>query len=148
MAQNTLTFFDDHSAYPGQYLASHSNQEELMDELEQPHEGEAKPLVNIVEMSDAFIIEMATPGLKNSEFFVGINGNILTISLLHKDVEHSKKLYRQHEFNYCSFKRDIVIPENIDPDFISTVYAEGLLSVKLPKSIRPFIHRVDRILVY
>ena len=148
MTQKTLTCPEKRSAYPGQYLASPLTLEELLDELQHPHEVEAKPSVNIVEMSDSFIIEMAVPGLKSSDFYVSINGNILTISFLHKDDQHSKKLYRQHEFNYCCFKRDIVMPENIDPDFISTVYADGLLSVKLPKSKKPFVHRVDRIIVY
>ena len=110
----------------------------MLDELQQPHEGEAIPLVNIVEMPDFFTIEMATPGLKRGSFDVSINHNILTISFLIKDVENNQKLYRQHEFNYCCFKRDIDLPGNIDTDFINAVYKDGILFVGLPKKQRTF----------
>jgi len=36
-------------------------------------------------MADALVIEMAAPGLKRSNFYVCIDGNIITISFLHKD---------------------------------------------------------------
>ena len=148
MTHHTLNYPDKHPAYPGEYITSPHSFEELLDELQQPHEGEAIPLVNIMEMPDFFSIEMAAPGLKRGGFDVSINHNILTISFLNKDIENNQKLYRQHEFNYRCFKRDIVVPGNIDPDFISVAYADGILNVNLPKSIKPFIHRVDRIIVY
>ena len=41
-------------------------------------------------MPDAYIIEMAASGLKKSDFYVSIKGNILTVSFLHKDNENKK----------------------------------------------------------
>ena len=148
MAQKTLNCSGNNTAYPGQYIASPLTLEELLGELQQPHETESKPLVNIEEMPDAFIIEMAAPGLKNSDFYVSIIGNILTFSFLHKDYRHSKKLYRQHEFNYCCFKKDIVLPGNVDADFISAVYKDGILCVRLPKSKEQVMNNIERIIIY
>ena len=148
MTQKTLYPPDKYSAYPGQYIASSLTLEELLDELQQPHEAESKPLVNIVEVADAYIIEMAAPGLKNSDFYVSIIGNILTVSFLHKDYKHSKKLYRQHEFNYCCFKKDIVLPGNVDADFLSAVYKDGILCVRLPKSKEQVMNNIERIIIY
>ena len=64
MTQITLTCSEKRSGYPGQYLASPPTLKELLDKSHKHHEGKAKPLVNIVEMPDAFIIEMAAPGFK------------------------------------------------------------------------------------
>ena len=50
---------DKYSAYPGQYVASSLTLEELLDELQQPHEAESKPLVNIVE---APMVKVPFPG--------------------------------------------------------------------------------------
>ena len=148
MVQKNLNCSGNNTAYPGQYIASSLTLEELLDELQKPHEGEAKPLVNIEEMPDAFIIEMAAPGLKNSDFYVSIIGNILTVSFLHKDDKHIIKLYRQHEFNYCCFKKDIVLPDNVDADFISAVYKDGILCVRLPKSKEQVMNNIERIIIY
>ena len=148
MVQKTLNCSGNNTAYPGQYIASSLTLEELLDELQKPHEGEAKPLVNIEEMPDAFIIEMAAPGLKNSDFYVSVIANTLTVSFLHKDDKHSKKLYRQHEFNYCCFKKDIVLPGNVDADFLSAVYKDGILCVRLPKSKEQVMNNIERIIIY
>ena len=106
MTQKTLYSPDKYCAYPGQYIASSLTLEELLDELQQPHEAESKPLVNIVEEPDAYIVEMAAPGLKKSDFYVSIKSNILTVSFLHKDNENNKKLYCLQEFNYCCYRRE------------------------------------------
>ena len=99
MKQNKLNCPDQHSAYPGDYIPAPLSFEELLDELQKSHEGGVMPLVNVVEMHDVFKIELAAPGLKSDDFYVGINGNVLTISALHKDKATVEKLYHQHEFN-------------------------------------------------
>ena len=148
MTQKTLYSPDKYSAYPGQYIASSLTLEELLDELQQPHETESKPLVNIVEVPDAYIIEMAAPGLKKSDFYVSIEGNILTVSFLHKDNENKKKMYCLQEFNYCCFRRDIIVPGNVDADFLSAEYKNGILIVRVPKSKKQVINNVERIIIY
>lgn len=136
------------SGYLREYIPAPLTLEELLDELQKPHEGETRPMVNVVEMPDVFIIEVAAPGLKSGDFYLSITGNVLTISVLHKDVESSKKLYHQHEFNYTCFKRDIVLPGNVDADFLSAVYKDGILHMKLPKSKEQVMNRIDRIIIY
>jgi HSP20 family protein len=70
----------------------------------------------------AYVIEMAAPGLKTSDFKVSINRKILTISCLHKEGECEKKVYRQQEFNFRCFKKEIVMPENVNSCLVSTGY--------------------------
>ena len=135
-----------YSTYPGEYIPAPLMLEELLAELQHTHEGESRPLINVAEMPDVFIIEVAAPGLKSGDFYVSINDNALTISVLHKETD--KKLYHQHEFNYCCFKREIVLPGNVDADFLSAVYEDGILCVRLPKSKAPVMNHVERIIIY
>ena len=107
-----------------------------------------EPNVGIVEVPDAYIIEMAAPGLKKSDFYVSIEGNILTVSFLHKDNENKKKMYCLQEFNYCCFRRDIIVPGNVDADFLSAEYKNGILIVRVPKSKKQVINNVERIIIY
>jgi len=106
------------------------------------------PLVNIAETAEAFLVEVAAPGLTNPDFKIGINGTILSIAFTNRKCASGSKVYSQHEFNYCCFKKDIAIPRNVDSFFISATYAEGILSVHLPKTTTAFMHREDRIGVY
>jgi HSP20 family molecular chaperone IbpA len=148
MTHKNLSCPEKLSAYPGIFIPAPLTLEELMAELHQPHEGESRPLVNVAEHSNAFIIEVAAPGLKSGDFYVSINEDVLTISVLHKEKEAGKKSYHQHEFNYGCFKREIVLPGNVDADFLSAVYEDGILCVRLPKSKVPVMNYVERIIIY
>lgn len=134
--------------YPGQYIPALFNPDELVDELQKPHEGETRPLVNITEDPEAFTIEVAAPGLRKDDFIVSTDGNKLTISVLHTENDTSKKKYRQQEFNYSCFQREIILPGNTDTGFIYAAYVNGILSLIVPKTKEQTIQRVDRIIVY
>ena len=142
------TFSGNYSPYPGQYTPAPLELDELVEELRKPHEGVTKPLVNIVEMHDLFKIEVAAPGLKSEDFYVTINDNLLSIYVLHKEAHGNERVYLQHEFNYCCFKRDIILPEKFDTEFLHARYKDGLLSVSLPKANEKVLTRVARIMVY
>ena len=148
MVQKTLYSSEKHSAYPGQYIASPLTLEGLTEKLQKPHEGEARPLVNIEEMPDAFIIEMAVPGLKSSDFYVSIKGNIITVAFLNNDEGCDNKSYYQHEFNFCCSKREIIIPGNIDADFLNAQYKDGILCIRLPKCDEQVMNDIERIIIY
>jgi len=133
--------------YPGEYVPAPLRIDELLSELQVPHEGAAAPLTNVLEEADAFTIEVAAPGLKTGDFLVSIRRNVLSVSVLHKEAACNKK-YHQHEFNYRCFKREIELPVNIDTDFISAAYKNGILKIWLPKSKGEIVSDVERIIVY
>jgi HSP20 family protein len=137
-----------YSPYPGEYIPAPLALDELAEELRKPHEGANKPLVNIAELPDLFKVEVAAPGLKSGDFYVNINGNLLSIYVLHKEPEGNTKIYLQHEFNYCCFKRDIILPDKFDTEFLYARYADGVLCISLPKATGEFVHRVSRVMVY
>lgn len=92
------------------------------------------PKVNIKETADAFIVEMAVPGLKKSDFQIDIDNQVLSIST-ESNVEdkQEEENYTRREFGYSSFKRTFTLPESVDDEKINARYNEGILNIFLPK---------------
>lgn len=96
--------------------------------------GISLPKVNIKEVADAFIVEMAVPGLKKSDFNINLDNNILSISAeLKEENEENDEGYTRREFGYSSFKRTFTLPETVNDSKINATYNEGILNVHLPK---------------
>lgn len=99
--------------------------------------GATLPAVNIGETNDAFIIEVAAPGMKREDFHVERDNNMLTISSTREGKQEEKdkgNLYSRREFSYQSFQRTFALPENkIEGDKISAKYTDGILYITVPK---------------
>jgi HSP20 family protein len=97
--------------------------------------GISLPKVNIKEVSDAFIVEMAVPGLKKSDFNIDLDNHVLSISaeIKEENKDERESGYTRREFGYSSFKRTFTLPESVEDDKIKATYNEGILNVYLPK---------------
>ncbi len=96
--------------------------------------GISVPKVNIKEEADAFIVEMAVPGLKKSDFNISLDNNTLSISAeLKENNEQKDEGYTRREFGYSSFKRIFTLPETVEDSKINANYNEGILNIHLPK---------------
>ncbi|GHC59311.1 Hsp20/alpha crystallin family protein [Ulvibacter litoralis] len=92
------------------------------------------PKVNIKETADSFMVEMAVPGLKKSDFHIDIDNQVLSISTETKvENEQKEENYTRREFGYSSFKRSFTMPESVDDEKINATYNEGILNILLPK---------------
>jgi HSP20 family protein len=92
------------------------------------------PAVNVLDNDEEYIVEMAVPGLKKSDFDVSIDNQMLSISAeLNTENEDSDENYTRREFGYSSFKRKFSLPETVETEKIKAKYEEGLLKVLLPK---------------
>lgn len=94
------------------------------------------PAVNVKENDNEYLIEVAAPGLKRSDFKVNYDNGRLTISS-EKRVEHEEKdgeKVTRREFSYQSFQRSFTIPETtVAVDKITAKYEDGILHITLPK---------------
>ena len=92
------------------------------------------PPANIVEKNDAYLVELAAPGMEKGDFAVKLDGKILTISSEKKTeaVAENEKMIRK-EFSYKSFQRSFTIDEKIDATNITARYENGILKLELPK---------------
>lgn len=92
------------------------------------------PKVNIKETADAFMVEMAVPGLKKSDFQLDIDNQTLSISTERKEEsEHREDNYTRREFGYSSFKRIFTLPDSVNDEKINANYQDGILNIHLPK---------------
>lgn len=96
--------------------------------------GLSLPKVNIKDTADTFLIEMAVPGFKKSDFNIDLDNEVLSISTETKEENEQKEdSYTRREFGYASFKRTFNLPETVDDEKINANYKEGILSILLPK---------------
>ncbi|WP_149241289.1 Hsp20/alpha crystallin family protein [Dyadobacter sp. 32] len=107
---------------------------DLLNELYTPAFSGSVPAVNVLEGTEGYKIEVAAPGLQKSDFKLNLEKNQLTISAQkeQKEEEVTEKYTRQ-EFKYNSFQRTFTLPNSVDGEKIVASYADGILSVTLPK---------------
>jgi HSP20 family protein len=107
---------------------------DLFHEFNTPAFAGTVPAVNVVENKEGFRIEVAAPGLQKSDFKLNLEKNQLTISAEkeQKEEENNEK-YTRKEFKYSSFQRTFTLPNTVDGDKIEANYADGILSIALPK---------------
>lgn len=92
------------------------------------------PSVNIQEEEKQFILELAAPGLKKSDFKINLENHLLTISKEKEEVkEEVKDNYTRREFVYNSFSRSFKLPKTILENKINADYVDGILKITLPK---------------
>lgn len=92
------------------------------------------PAVNISELPEAFVIEIAAPGLEKGDFQLNLDKDLLTVKVAKevKNEEDGPKWHRR-EFTFSSFERSFRLPETISQENISAKYESGILFLTLPK---------------
>lgn len=99
----------------------------------------SEPAVNIRNKEAHYLIEVAAPGFKKSDFKVELDQGILTISAQKEAIEEEataekKEGYLHKEFATNEFKRTFNVQENaIDVEGIKANYDAGVLVISIPK---------------
>jgi HSP20 family protein len=93
------------------------------------------PAVNVKETDNAFIVEVAIPGVKKEDVKVELNENVLSISSeVKKETNEKNEKYTRKEFSYSGFKRSFTVDEEkINTENIEAKFENGILSVNLFK---------------
>ena len=96
--------------------------------------GISLPAVNIKENPEEFVLELAIPGMKKSDFIVDVDNKILSISAeVKNENEINDDNYTRREFGYSSFKRTFTLPDSVESNKVNATYKDGILNVLLPK---------------
>jgi HSP20 family protein len=91
--------------------------------------------VDIAEKDKGYEITAELPGMEESDIDVKYADGVLTIKGEKKEEkEEKKKDYYLSERRYGSFQRSFQVPENVAADKIDAKFANGVLTVRLPKS--------------
>ena len=92
------------------------------------------PAVNVAETSDAYLVELAAPGLDKGDFKINVDGDVLTVSgeKRTESADEDKK-YSKREYSYTSFTRSFTLPDSIDHSKIAATYEDGILKLDIGK---------------
>ncbi len=87
------------------------------------------------ENDNDYIVKASLPGVKPDNIDVTYRNGTLTISgetRQEQNVEDER--YHMRERSYCTFRRSVNLPGDIDPDKIDARFEDGVLTLQLPKS--------------
>jgi HSP20 family protein len=91
--------------------------------------------MDLVEKDDVYEITAELPGLSEKNVEIKLSNHTLTIKgEKSEEKEEKRKDYYLSERRYGSFQRSFQSPEGADADKIDAHFANGVLSVKLPKT--------------
>ena len=149
MLDNDIYYPEHTSIYPGKYEPMPGKEKELTEELNKKGKKIVKAPVNIIELSDHYRIEIAVPGFSREDFFIQTKEHALSIAAVHKNpVEKDDPHYRFLSFNCKCVKQEIVLPGDVDPDFVTAEYINGILQICIFKTSYPVENRPCNIIVY
>lgn len=98
------------------------------------HKKSFSPPVDIVENAEEFVLRAELPGVAKENLKVEVKENRLTLSGKKEEAASgSKGEYRYAESSYGEFSRNFELPRNVDGSAIKAEYANGVLSLRIPK---------------
>jgi len=124
----------------GELARLHEEMDDLVRSFFEPWEmplwrGGRWPAIDIAEKDDRFVVKAEVPGCKAGDIDISVHGNMLTISGEKKqEEEKEEKGYYHIERSYGSFRRDLSLAGDVDPDNIEAVCRDGVLTLTLPKT--------------
>lgn len=91
-------------------------------------------LVNTLETTDSYKLEIAAPGFEKEQVKISVEGNLLTVAAEKEDMKlNENENYTRKEFGFASFKRSFTLPKTVNTEKISAEYKNGILGLTLPK---------------
>lgn len=96
-----------------------------------------QPVANVLETAEGFVIEVELPGVRQEDVTVELTGNKLAVmgqAHLEKDVDGG--VYHVMERCPGPFGRRFVLPRGVDGEHVNAVFANGLLTLTVPKKTR------------
>jgi HSP20 family protein len=140
------------TVYPGEF-SPQERLEHIADELDEligeDDSTVTEPLINVSELADCFKIEVSVPGVNREDFYIKAFNNLLSLTVFRTRLVPSGK--RQPVASDPSsecFHRHIILPENVDADFVRAEYRDGVLCMYLPKDGNTITQSPSRIVVY
>ena len=95
------------------------------------------PLVDITEDEKEYLIQAELPDMKKEDVRLTVENGVLAISGERKfEKEEKGRKYHRIERAYGSFVRSFSLPEDADGSKVTADFKDGMLQVRLPKSVK------------
>jgi HSP20 family protein len=98
------------------------------------------PAINLYDAGDRYILTVPAAGMSPEELDLSITGDTLTLRGERKRAEGvSDESYRRQERPFGRWTRTVTLPDQVESGQVSAAYAQGVLTVTLPKaeSVKP-----------
>ena len=80
-------------------------------------------------------VKAELPGMRPDDINVSVQGNTLSITGEKKEeTEERKEGYYHSERRFGSFRRDLILPADVDSEKVDAAYKEGVLTITMPKT--------------
>ena len=103
------------------------------------------PALDIVENESGYVVKADLPGVKKEDLSVNVTDKTLVIeaSSESENVEEEGETVVKRERRSGSFRRALRLGDEIDASSISAKYADGVLTLDLPKSEKTLSRSID-----
>lgn len=91
-----------------------------------------RPAVNIIETEEGLTLTADIPGATKENLDINVEKGILTISAPITHKQQGQPAYR--EFELANYYRQFSIPESLDHEKAKADYANGILTLRVPKA--------------
>ncbi len=102
-----------------------------------------EPSVDVYETDREVVVVAEIAGISEEEVEIMVDGRRLVLSGERKPgAAEQKRLYSQMEICHGPFRRELLLPAEVNPEEASAGYSQGLLQIVLPKVTRQVNRRV------
>ena len=102
------------------------------------------PSVDIYENKDQIVLEAELPGMRQEDFDLSIENNVITLRGERKfEKTDETDNYHRVERSYGSFTRSFTLPQTVTAEGATAEYSNGVLRVTLPKREETKARRIE-----
>ena len=96
-----------------------------------------EPKVDIIQNETEIVVKADVPGVKKEDINVTVTEDTITLrGEVKSDYEDKKENYFHSERFYGSYSRTLPLPALVDSDKASAKFAEGVLTITIPKAAK------------
>ena len=93
------------------------------------------PAINLYDVGERYVLTVPVPGMSPEELELSITGETLTLRGERKKPEGvADESYRRQERTFGRWTRTVTLPDRVESGQVSASYAQGVLTVTLPKA--------------
>jgi HSP20 family protein len=96
------------------------------------------PAVDIIENDKSYTFKVEIPAIEKDDVRIHVDNGVLKIEGERKSEKEDKggKFHRVERF-YGRFARSFMLPSNVEPEDVSAMFKDGLLTIDFKKSSEP-----------
>jgi len=93
------------------------------------------PAINLYDGGDRYLLSAQLPGMNPEDLDLSITGETLTLRGERKRPEGvADESYRRQERQFGKWTRTVSLPDRVDSGQVTASFAQGLLTISLPKA--------------